>query len=124
MKRFAFPLFLGLCAFVGGAAATMLLARGLPFAAAQPNPGELDRTSDRFQQVARRLAPSVVAIEAVKPARRDDPKSKAVEESGSGVLVRLPRHKGTFVVTNNHVIHTAAPAQITVSLADNRILRP
>ena len=124
MKRFALPLFLGLCSLLGGAAATLLMARGLPLAVGQPGSSELDRTSERFQQVARRLAPSVVSIEAVKPAQRDNPKSKAVEESGSGVLVRLPRQKGTFVVTNNHVIHTAAPNQITVSLADNRIVQP
>ncbi len=56
MKRFAFPLFLGLCSSLGGAAATVLLARGLPWAVGQAGPGELDRTSDRFQQVVRRGA--------------------------------------------------------------------
>ncbi len=124
MKRFASPLFLGLCCFLGAAAGTVLLARGLPFVVGQPGHAEVDRTSERFQQVARRLAPSVVSIEAVKPPVRDNPKSKATEESGSGVLVRLPKHKGTFVITNNHVVNAAAPEQITVSLADNRIMKP
>jgi len=126
MKRYASPLFLGLCSFLGGAAAFLLLARGLPFAVGQHGTGasELDRISDRFQQAARRVAPAVVAIEAVKPPARDNPKSKGVEESGSGVLIRLPGQKGTFVLTNNHVVQTAAPNQITVSLADNRIVQP
>ncbi len=65
-----------------------------------------------------------MSIEAVKPPSRDNPKAKAIEESGSGVLIRLPKQKGTFVITNNHVIQSADPSQITISLADNRIMRP
>ena len=94
MKRTALPLVLGLCSFLGGAAATMLLARGLPSAIGEPSASELDRISDRFQNVVKRVAPAVVAIEAVKPPQRDNPKSKTVEESGSGVLVRLPKQQG------------------------------
>jgi S1-C subfamily serine protease len=124
MKRSALLLFLGACSLLGGAAATMLLARGLPSAVGQPGPSELDRISDRFQLVVKRVAPSVVAIEAIKPPQRDNPKSKAVEESGSGILVRWPKYKGTFVITNNHVIQAATANQITVSLADSRVIRP
>src|SRR5262249_21951190 len=61
--------------------------------------------------------------EASKPAKGTG-KGKAVEESGSGVLVRLPGQPTVYVLTNNHVIQQATPQQITVSLADNRILKP
>ncbi|MGH7227379.1 MAG: S1C family serine protease, partial [Gemmataceae bacterium] len=47
-----------------------------------------------------------------------------VDESGSGVLIRIARHPGVYVLTNNHVIQQAPPKQITVSLADNRLLKP
>jgi S1-C subfamily serine protease len=66
--------------------------------------------------------PAVVAVEATKPAAR--PGKKPVEESGSGVLIQVPGQAGTFVLTNNHVVAGAPAAQITVSLADNRILHP
>ena len=72
--------------------------------------------------VARRVLPAVVALEATKPAARG--KSRPVEESGSGILVRLPEQGGTFVITNNHVIQRAEPRQITVSLGDGRLLKP
>ena len=126
MKRIALPLFLGLCSLCGGAAATWVVARGLPTAVAQPVSGqtELDRISERFQIAAQRVSPSVVAIEAVKTPGRDNPKGKTVEESGSGVLVRIPGQKGIFAITNNHVVQQAAASQITISLADNRIVKP
>jgi S1-C subfamily serine protease len=67
-----------------------------------------------------------VAVEAVKPApaRAGSNKSRSVDESGSGVLIRIPRHQGVYVLTNNHVIQQASADQITISLADNRILKP
>jgi serine protease Do len=130
MKRFALPLFLGCCAFGGGLTAALLPLHGPPLAVAQgvPSPppqpaNDLGRLGDRFEWVARRVSPAVVAIEAVKPASKPG-KSRAVDESGSGVLVRIAGRKGTFVLTNNHVIQQAPPQQITVSLADNRVRRP
>src|SRR5262249_42450560 len=47
-----------------------------------------------------------------------------VEESGSGVLVRVSGQRAVLALTNNHVVARATPAQITVSTADNRILKP
>jgi S1-C subfamily serine protease len=84
------------------------------------------RISERFEYVARKVSPAVVAVEAVKPApaRSNSSKSRSVDESGSGVLIRVPRHPGVYVLTNNHVIQQAAADQITISLADNRILKP
>ena len=56
MRRFAYPLLLGLCAFLGGAAAAELSSWGLSRAFAQasgpatPTPGnELTRLGERFE---------------------------------------------------------------------------
>jgi serine protease Do len=150
MKRIALLLFLGSCSFLGGMLAVGVSQRGLPAAlgqppvlgapgaqtpvlpgtpAADPRPAtnDLARFSEQFEWVARRVSPTVVAIEATKPAPAKSSgttRSKPVEESGSGVLVRMDGHRGVYVITNNHVVHQATPQQITVSLADNRILHP
>jgi S1-C subfamily serine protease len=80
--------------------------------------------SERFETIARRVASSVVAVEATKPAPPRGGKQRQTEESGSGVLVRLPGVDGVLAITNNHVIADASAQQITVSLADGRILKP
>src|SRR4051794_2928402 len=94
MKRFALSLFLGLSAFLGGMAATWLGSRSAPTAFAQSTAPDATRpaesvdplrVSDRFEAVARKFAPSVVAIEAVKPTVKDG-KARSVDDSGSGVL--------------------------------------
>jgi S1-C subfamily serine protease len=124
------PLFLGGCSFLGGLAAVFLTGRGpTPAFARQDDPparatgGDPARISERFEQVARKVSPAVVAIEATKPAPKGG-KGRPVEESGSGVLIQVAGQTGVFVLTNNHVVQQAAPAQITVSLADNRIFKP
>jgi S1-C subfamily serine protease len=137
MKRLLLPLLLGACSFLGGMAAVALGPRLASLAGAQspgiglPGPGpadggraELTRLGERFEYVARKVGPSVVALDSTKVSQRSNGKARAVEESGSGVLVRFPGHAGVFVVTNNHVVQQAAPQQITISLADNRIVRP
>ncbi len=125
MRRIFAPMFLGLCSFLGGLTAVYVAAHGLPFAHADSSATgtDLGRLSDRFEAVARKVSPTVVAIDASKVANKGG-KSKTVEESGSGVLVRLPNQKGVYVLTNNHVIQQSPPEQITVSLADNRIVKP
>ncbi len=80
--------------------------------------------SDRFEQVAHRLLPAVVAVEAIKPPKNAASK-KPQEESGSGILIRIEQPRaGYFVLTNNHVISGARNDQITLHLADGRIYRP
>jgi S1-C subfamily serine protease len=80
--------------------------------------------SDRFEQVAHKLLPAVVAVEAIKPPKNAASK-KPQEESGSGILIHLDHPRtGTFVLTNNHVISGARNDQITLHLADGRIYRP
>jgi serine protease Do len=121
MKRYALPLFLGCCSFLGGLAAVQF-GRFVPTAWAQPagRVGEQDRLEERFENVVRKVGPCVVAVEAVKLAKKEG-KTKTVEESGSGVLFRPNGRQGAYVLTNNHVIAEAEARQITVSLADDRI---
>jgi len=87
--------------------------------------GDLTALSDRFESVARRLAPAVVSIEAIKPSgTKPDGKPRTVEDSGSGVLVATDDGRGTLVITNNHVVTGASTAQISVNLSDGRLLKP
>src|ERR1051326_2307988 len=92
--------------------------------------GTLDpsRISDRFELVAARVSPAVVSIEASKVAPSSGSGSgkarNTVEDSGSGVMVRIDGYKGIFVLTANHVVAHAPPHQITVNLADSRVVKP
>jgi S1-C subfamily serine protease len=121
--------------FAGGLAANLLLdvratAHAQPASPLPPPPSPIDRPNifvpERFDQVIRQIAPAVVAVDAVKPATPGSAKakSKSEEESGSGVVVRLDGFRGRFAVTNNHVVGGSRPADITVTLADGRILVP
>src|SRR5438067_11916254 len=136
MKRLGQLIFLGGCAFLGGEAAVMLAPRlqGPVNAQSQAPPPNLPaptsdvlRIGDRFEAVARAVAPAVVYVEATKPARpaaAPGGKSTPQEESGSGVLVRMDGMRSALVLTNNHVVSQAAPAQITINLADGRLFHP
>ena len=87
---------------------------------------------DQFAQVVERAGPSVVTVDAVRPplpasitqAAAPPGRSKPQEESGSGVLVKLPGQAGVFAVTNHHVVGAARPSDVTITLSDGRILRP
>jgi serine protease Do len=124
--------FLGACSCLGGLLAVTFGIHGVSPAVAQMSSRSagsgLDaaRVGERFEYVARKVSPAVVAVEAVKqaPARGASGKSRSIDESGSGVLIRIARHPGVYVLTNNHVIQQAPANQITVSLADNRLLKP
>jgi serine protease Do len=129
MNRFAKTFLLGTCAFGGGISGTWLLnrtdainAQTRPAPPAAPNTLSPNRLGDRFEAVIRQMAPSVVAVEAIKPPPPG--KTKPTEESGSGVIVRIDGVPGILVITNNHVISGAKPDQITVHLADDKIHRP
>jgi S1-C subfamily serine protease len=121
----------GLALAVGG---TSLPSMSFPPpASAQTNaqtlPGgdPLQMLSDRFEAIATRVGPAVVSVDAVKPAKPSPTgtaRTRAVEESGSGVIIKLESRPGFFVLTNNHVIAQARAEQITVHLADSRIFHP
>jgi S1-C subfamily serine protease len=84
------------------------------------------RLEDRFEAVARRVSPSVVYVEAAKPAAGTTTgiKGRSVEESGSGVIIRAANQVNFLVLTNNHVIAQASPEKITINLADGRVFHP
>jgi serine protease Do len=134
MKRLQSILLFGACALLGGAAVVVVGPHWQTPAGAQTtlsHPGSLASSSDilkiadRFEAVARLVSPSVVYVEATKPGGVVAPgKSRSVEESGSGVVIRVPSQRSPLVLTNNHVISQASPDQIAVNLADGRLLRP
>ncbi len=115
-------------AFLGSLATGMLVQPSQPAVAQAPLPAAAPPfapVGDAFDVVAAKLAPSVVAVDALKPRLPSTVnKGKPTEESGSGVLLRLDRENGIFAVTNNHVVSGAKADEITVTLHDGRIVRP
>src|SRR5438309_7853288 len=103
MKRIVLPCVVGaLILFGTGAFVHIPLQinaqqRDLP--AADP----LAQLSDRFESAVAKVIPAVVSVEAVKPSKVTA-KGKAVEESGSGVIVKCDVKAGYYVITNNHVV--------------------
>ena len=94
-----------------------------------PTVPEADKTQtasleSRFQGLIAKVGPSVVAVDAIKPPPADSSKSRPVEESGSGVLVRFPGLTGAVAITNNHVVGAAPTAKVYVTLSDGRIIQP
>src|SRR4051812_47829451 len=70
-------------------------AQGLnPPLPAPPDP--VIQLSERFEAIAARVLPAVVAVEAVKPPKTAGGKTKPVEESGSGVLIKADGKPGVF----------------------------
>ena len=132
-------------AFAGGLVSDALFSTRTPLAAQAKPPLPAPPTSvpdsdradaqpagtDLFERVIRKVGPAVVAVDAVKPAaavtalpEKDKKGTKPTEESGSGLMVRFDGFRGTFVVTNNHVVAGARADQIAVTLADGRVFRP
>jgi serine protease Do len=132
MKRTVLFGLAGLALFFGGASGFQLPLPFGPHVSAQTRTANavtdpLQALSERFEGIAARVGPAVVSVEAVKPPKPPaggNGKSRAVEESGSGVLIRIEGRAGFFVITNNHVVSQARSDQITVHLADGRIFRP
>jgi S1-C subfamily serine protease len=139
MKRLLLLSFLGTCATLGsllGAAVPLHVSRSAAAQAPPPPPAVLGSPlpappadvlalSDRFELIARQVSPAVVSIESTHPARPSTGgKGRVVEESGSGFLVSFPGRAGVFVLTNNHVIAYAPLDQITLHLADGKIMKP
>jgi S1-C subfamily serine protease len=84
-----------------------------------------DQLGSHFEAIASKVSPAVVAVEAVKPAPANDSKKRtSLEESGSGVIIRMPEQQFFLVLTNNHVVAGAKVEQITVQLSDGRVFRP
>jgi serine protease Do len=123
LKRIGMLGFICLSAFGGGAAVVALLPRVTPVVIAQPSGADspLSHLSERFETVAVKSSPAVVAIEAAKPPLAG--KSKPIEESGSGVVIEGEAQKSVYVITNNHVIAGARSDQITITFSDGRVFK-
>ena len=118
-------------AFLGGFAADALLSPARPrtVLAADALPPAPDAVApearlDQFDAVVAKVGPAVVTVDAVRTGLPAGPKGKPTEESGSGVLVKLPGRSGTYAFTNNHVVGGAPASEVAVTLADGRVFRP
>jgi S1-C subfamily serine protease len=131
MKRYLFASLLGAALFLGGSTWVRPPIELGSWASAKSRNSfsgggdPLQMLSDRFEAIASKVAPAVVAVEAVKPAKTASTgKARPIEESGSGVIVKVEGRNGYVVITNNHVVAQAAPEKITVHAADGRLFRP
>ncbi len=128
MKRSLVTCLLVAALLGAGAVVSVPMRLGSSLAAQPGQSGGSDpvaQLSDRFEAAAARVLPAVVSVEAIKPAKpAAEGKSKPIEESGSGVIVRLDGRPAQYILTNNHVIAQARTDQITISLADGRIYHP
>ncbi len=128
--KFAVVTACGLCSFLGGVVAELLARPQGLVAAHSPDAPDLEKSAatalaERFQATIRSVGPSVVAVDAIKPPQTDPTaKGKPVEESGSGVMVKLPGVAGVVAITNNHVVGSAEPGKVYVTLSDGRIVQP
>ena len=125
MKRIVLPCLIGALLFFGTGAfmhiPLQINAQQRDLPAADP----LAQLSDRFESAVARVLPAVVSVEAIKPPKQSaSGKVKAVEESGSGVIVKSDVKAGYFVITNNHVVSFAKNEQITIQLQDGRVFHP
>ncbi|MEM6363276.1 MAG: trypsin-like peptidase domain-containing protein [Planctomycetota bacterium] len=82
-------------------------------------------TFDRLGHLVRRVSglvnPSVIHIEAHK-VQGSGASAESFDEAGSGVLLSIASQ--SWVLTNRHVIHGAAPDQIAMRTSDGRQWKP
>jgi len=85
---------------------------------------ELERQGAQLRRLTLLLRPSVVHIDARKPAARPTRGAKAgdEDEAGSGVIARVAGT--TVVITNRHVVNGADLDRIVIRLDDGRELAP
>lgn len=106
--------------------AAILDNREAQFAQIAEDAALVERQQTLLRRVVKLVAPSIVHIEAIKETKsetsltssRSEPKK--VEEAGAGVLVDI--RGAIYVITNRHVIHSAANSAIKVELNDGQRL--
>src|SRR5262245_14502776 len=82
---------------------------------------ELEKFSRVFEAVSKLVSPSVVHIQSKKPATFAD-RNFTLEETGSGVIVRLPSFNEPLLLTNHHVVDRAQPEQLVITTSDRRLI--
>jgi len=102
--------------------AAMLDDREAQFAQLAEDAALVERQQGLLRRVVKLVSPSIVHIEAIKETKgeasltssRAEP--KRIEEAGAGVLVDI--RNAVYVITNRHVIHSAAMSAIKVETND------
>ena len=82
----------------------------------------LERQGAQLRRLTRLLRPTVVHIDARKPALRPKNGKASEEEAGSGVIAKVAGR--TVVITNRHVVHRAELDNIAIRFDDGREIRP
>ncbi|QEH34321.1 putative periplasmic serine endoprotease DegP-like precursor [Aquisphaera giovannonii] len=86
---------------------------------------KFDHVNRIFALVSRAISPSVVHIVATKTTRHEEgQRTRRIEETGSGVIVRSDHGSGLYVLTNNHVVEGGKAAKIKIFLHDGRTIAP
>jgi serine protease Do len=84
-----------------------------------PSTSPLHEGSRHLAKIAKLATPSVVHIQCERQTPRG-----AVEETGSGVIVRGEGTSGLYIVTNRHVVRDSEGTSISISLHDGRVIHP
>lgn len=79
----------------------------------------LHEGSKHLAKIAKLATPSVVHIQCERQTPRG-----AVEETGSGVIVRGEGVSGLYIVTNRHVVRDSNGRSISIQLHDGRVIHP
>jgi serine protease Do len=80
----------------------------------------LAESSELLAKITRLTTNCVVHIESERRTQR----GRLIEETGSGVVMESTKAKGSFVVTNRHVVDDTPLEQITIQLHDGREIHP
>jgi serine protease Do len=82
----------------------------------------LERQGSQLRRLTQLLRPTVVHIDAKKPALRPKNGKASEDEAGSGVIAQMAGL--TVVITNRHVVNRSTLEDITIRLDDGRELTP
>ena len=82
----------------------------------------LERQGAQLRRLTQLLRPTVVHIDAKKPALRPKNGKASEDEAGSGVIALVAGR--TVVITNRHVVNRAELDNITIRLDGGREIRP
>ena len=82
----------------------------------------LERQGAQLRRLTQLLRPTVVHIDAKKPALRPKNGKASEDEAGSGVITLVAGR--TVVITNRHVVNRAELDNITIRLDDGREIKP